>query len=71
MIGVGWYCSRKQTGPEEYFLASRSMGSFIVGISTFATLLSTISYLASLGEIIKHGPVFLCGFLAAPVIFTM
>ena len=71
MIGVGWYCSRKQTSSEEYFLASRNMGSFIVGISTFATLLSTISYLASPGEIIKHGPIVLCGFLAAPVMFLV
>ncbi len=60
MIGVGWWSSRRQTTSEEYFLGSRKMGSFIVGISIFATLLSTISYLAVPGEMIKHGPVILC-----------
>lgn len=69
MIGVGWFYSRRQTSTEEYFLGSRRMKPFAIGISTFATLLSTISYLASPGEMIKHGPVVLSGLLAGPIIF--
>ena len=33
MLGVGWYYSRRQTNTEEYFLGSRSLGSFVIGIS--------------------------------------
>ena len=42
MIALGWYFSRRQASTEEYFLGGRKMGAFIVGISTYATLLSTI-----------------------------
>ena len=69
MVGVGLYYSRRQTSTEEYFLASRNMSSTLVGISMFATLLSTISYLSVPGEMIKHGPVILCGLLATPVVY--
>lgn len=56
MLGIGLYYSRRQTSTEEYFLGSRRMGSFVIAISLYATLLSTISYLSVPGEIIKHGP---------------
>ena len=71
MVGVGLYYSRRQTSTEEYFLASRNMSSTLVGISMFATLLSTISYLSVPGEMIKHGPVVLCGLLATPFVYLV
>ncbi len=71
MLAIGAYYSRKQTSTEEYFLASRNMHPFVVGISMFATLLSTISYLGNPGEIIKHGPMILCGYLAVPFTYTV
>ena len=71
MIGVGWWSSRRQTTSEEYFLGSRKMGSFVVGISIYATLLSTISYLGVPGEMIKHGPVFLCYLMALPLVYVI
>src|SRR5690606_15606125 len=37
------------------------------GISLFATLLSTITYLSSPGEIIKYGPYLLSGIVAIPI----
>lgn len=43
------------------------MHPFMVGISLFATLFSTLSYLLYPGEMIKYGPVFLAGILAFPV----
>ena len=55
MLGIGWICSRRQTSTEEYFLGGRSMPWFIVGLSTMATLVSTITYLTTPGEIIKNG----------------
>ena len=84
MLGVGWYYSRRQTDTEEYFLGSRSLGSFVIGISLYATLLSTISYLAVPGELVKHGPgivvwgmlgipliVVFCGFFLLPVFMKL
>ena len=69
MLGVGWYYSRRQTNTEEYFLGSRSLGSFVIGISLYATLLSTISYLAVPGELVKHGPgILVWGLLGTPLI---
>jgi len=72
MLGVGWHYSRRQTSTEEYFLGSRSLGSFVIGISLYATLLSTISYLAVPGELVKHGPgIVVWGFLGIPLIFVV
>lgn len=71
MLGVGLYYSRRQKTTEEYLLGGRRMRSFVVGISLYASLLSTISYLAVPGEMIKHGPVPLVSYLAIPVIFMV
>mgnify|MGYP005844653551 FL=1 len=47
MLGVGLYYARRQTTLGEYFLGGRRMNWVIVGISTMATLVSTISYLTT------------------------
>jgi SSS family solute:Na+ symporter len=55
-IGLGWYVSRRQKTKEEYFIGSGKMNPILVGVSLFATLLSTISYLSMPGEILGKGP---------------
>ena len=55
-IGLGWYYSRRQRSTEEYFVGNRKMNPTLIGVSLFATLLSTISYLALPGEMIAKGP---------------
>ncbi len=48
------------------------MNPLMVGLSLFASLLSTISYLSYPGEMIRHGPMFITGALAFPfVIFVV
>ena len=47
------------------------MRSWTVGLSLFATLLSTISYLATPGEIIRYGPMILSGMAAIPLIILI
>ena len=69
LIGVGWWYSRRQKDTDDYFLGGGKMNAFIVGISLFVTLLSTISYIAIPGEIIKHGPVVVYGVLAIPIAY--
>ena len=71
MLSLGYYFSRRQRTTSDYFIAGGTMGGFVVGTSLFATLLSTISYLAQPGEVIKHGPVVLSGHLSMPLVFLV
>jgi len=69
MLAIGWYYSRRTTTTDDYLLAGRSVGSLSAGLSLFASLFSTLSYLALPGEMIKHGPMLVTGTLAAlPVV---
>lgn len=67
MLLIGYLSSRKNKTVEDYILGGKKMNSFSIGISLFATLFSTLSYLSYPGEMIKYGPVFLVGILALPV----
>ena len=71
MIGLGWYYARRQQSTEEYFIGSGNMNPTLIGISMFATLVSTITYLSTPGEIIGKGPVALAGNLALPIAFVI
>mgnify|MGYP002622663853 FL=1 len=71
MLGIGWFYGRRQSNTEEYFVGNRAMPPLLIGISLFATLFSTITYLATPGEIIKHGPATLCGVLAIPLAYYL
>ena len=55
MLAIGWACSRTQDSTEEYFLGGRGMHWLLIGLSTMATLVSTITYLTTPGELIKNG----------------
>lgn len=50
-------------------LGGRTMNPVMVGISLFATLLSTLSYLSYPGEMVKYGPVVFIGLAAFPVAY--
>lgn len=52
---LGIVCGARQTSREEYFLGDRRIPSWLAGISVFATLLSTVTYVALPGEMIKNG----------------
>lgn len=69
MLGIGWYYQQKNKTVEEYLLGGRKMKSTSVGISLFATLLSTLSYLTYPGEMIQHGPIIFAGSLAFPLVY--
>ena len=69
MISVGYYYMRRNKSPDDYLLGGRTMKSGIVGISLFATLMSTITYLAIPGEVIKHGPLFFGYVFAMPFVY--
>ena len=47
------------------------MNPLLIGVSLFATLLSTITYLAAPGESVGKGPVYMTNILAYPIIFLV
>ncbi len=68
-IGMGVYFSRRQESTSEYFVGGGNMNPVLVGVSLFATLLSTISYLSMPGEALGKGPVAIIGVLSFPCIY--
>ena len=68
MLGVGWYYSRHTETTEDYMLGGRKMNPLAVGLSMFASLLSTITYLALPGEMIHNGPMILCELISYPFV---
>ena len=58
MLFIGWFYSRKNKTKDDYLLGGRKMNPTAIGISLFATLMSTLSYLTYPGETIQHGPLF-------------
>jgi len=69
MLALGWHFGRKQKSTDEYFVGNRSMNPVLIGVSLFATLFSTISYLSTPGELINHGPVVLIGVVSIPICY--
>ncbi len=68
MIGIGVYYARRTKTSDDYYLGGRTMRPSIVGISLFATLLSTLSYLSYPGETIRNGPMILAVIAAFPLV---
>ncbi len=70
-IFLGYFISRKQKNRNDYFTGGGNMNSILIGVSLFATLLSTISYLGMPGEAAGKGPVHSVGLLGHPIIFVV
>ena len=68
MLAVGWYYARRTSSTDDYLLGGRNMSPWKVGLSLFATLLSTLTYLALPGEMIKYGPMVLSQLVSMPFI---
>jgi SSS family solute:Na+ symporter len=47
MVVLGWWVGRKQKTSEDYYVAGRRLGWFLIGVSTMATQLSAISFLSA------------------------
>lgn len=72
LIGIGIFYSRRQKTTEDYFVGGRSVSPFLAGISLYATLFSTLSYIGVPGEIIQNGPVLVVvGLVAVPFIYVI
>ena len=71
MLGLGAYFARKQKDTSEYFVGSGHMNWMLIGVSLFATLLSTITYLSTPGEIISNGPADMVKLICLPLVFVI
>lgn len=71
MIGVGLYYSRRNRTADDYLLGGRGISPIALGLSLFATLVSTLSYLAHPGEMIAHGPMLATMVAAHPLIYVI
>ena len=74
MLGVGWWRREKPSEPqtaETYFLGGGAMRPWLVGVSLFATLLSTITYLAAPGEVCGKGPLGMTRLFALPIAYVL
>jgi solute:Na+ symporter, SSS family len=66
MMWVGVYYSRHVKSRDDYLLGGRTMKPWMVGLSLFATIISTLTYLAYPGELIRYGPLALSSVLGLP-----
>src|SRR3954471_23438248 len=71
MLAVGRYYARRVQTADDYLLGGRTMSPVMIGLSLFATLTSTLSYLATPGEMIGYGPMLFSEFLIYPVIYAV
>ena len=67
MIMIGVYYSRRNKTVKDYIFGGGNMSAAVVGVSLFATMYSSLSYLAYPGEMIQFGPVIFAGMLAFPI----
>lgn len=71
MLIIGRYYRSRVTSADDYLLGGRSMSPWMVGVSLFATLTSTLSYLAYPGEMIKNGPMIFAQLTSFPVVMVI
>ncbi len=50
LAGIGVYFSRRQTSTEEYFVASRSIPGWAMGLSLLATIITSVTFIAYPGS---------------------
>jgi len=71
MLAVGRYYATRTKTADDYLLGGRKMSPLMIGLSLFATLTSTLSYLAYPGEMIKNGPMIFAQLSAFPVVMLI
>jgi len=71
MLAIGVYYSYRMKTSEDFYLGGRTMKPGMVGLSLFATMISTVTYLAVPGELMKHGPAYMATIVAIPFIYLI
>ena len=71
MLGVGASYSRQNKTADDYLLGGQRISPIVLGLSLFATLVSSLTYLGNPGEMISHGPMMMMQSAAHPLIFVI
>ena len=71
MLAIGRYYKLRVQTADDYLLGGRTMSPLMIGLSLFATLTSTLSYLAYPGEMVKNGPMMFAQTLGFPVAYLI
>ena len=71
MLCMGLWIARKQQSTDDFFVGGRNLPAWAVGISLFASLLSTITFLGMPGEMFRTGVAFLTRQLALPLVLAV
>jgi len=71
MLIVGWYHARGNRTADDFLLGGRNLPVLALGLSLFATLCSTLTYLATPGEMLAHGPMMITQVAAHPIVFVI
>src|SRR5690349_14450039 len=71
MLGIGMFYARRNKTADDYLLGGRRMPPIALGLSLFSTLVSTLSYLGTPGEMISHGPMMITQIAAHPFVFAI
>lgn len=67
MLGIGGFYARRSRTQDDFLLGGRRMNPVAVGLSYFATMFSTLTYLGVPGEMVRNGPAVLAQILALPL----
>lgn len=71
MLVMGFRIAGKQKSTDDFFVGGRNLPAWAVGISLFASLLSTITYLGMPGEMFRTGLSFLTRQLPIPLVLLV
>lgn len=66
LTAVGLWCARRQESRAEYHLGGGKIHWLLAGGSVLVTLLSTLTFLAGPGEMVRYGIAYFAGALALP-----
>jgi len=72
VAGIGVWCSRRQKSTEAYFVARRAVPHWAMGLSMFATIISSITFIAYPGAAFKgNWNQLVPGFMAVGVLLVL
>lgn len=69
-IGIGLYFSRRQKSTDNYFAGGRNIPSWAIGMSIFATLISSVTFLAYPGAAYASNWILLVQGLMVPIVLV-
>ena len=65
---IGWWCAREQKSRRDYHLGGGRIHWLLAGGSVLVTLISSLTFLAAPGEMIRYGIGFFAGAIALPLV---